>query len=147
MKLKEPEAWEEQRRMNPPPTGYDYDPRGWPEHFEDEERGTAYGACVIFAAETWADEMERVMAQREGTTVADVAQVCFSYMNEIMDRWGLTGFQYGAVVAILSHVWEHGEELRVWHNLDTQLGDEGEKANEEGGVLNPAIINVGTTDS
>jgi len=33
---------------------------------------------------------------------------------------------YGAAVAILSKVWKHGEELRRWHNLKTQIGDEGE---------------------
>jgi hypothetical protein len=147
MKLKNPEGWAEQRELNPPPTGYDYDPRGWPEHLEGEEMGRGYGACVIFAAETWADEMERVMAAQEGTTVADLAKVCFSYMDAMMDRWGLTGFQYGAVVAVLAHVWEHGEELRVWHNLDSQLGDEGEQANEAGTILNPALLSFGTSDS
>lgn len=38
---------------------------------------------------------------------------------------------------------EHGEELRRWHNLDTQIGDEGEKANKGKGVLNPAIMKIG----
>ena len=43
---------------------------------------------------------------------------------------------------MLSQVWEHGEELRRWHNLDTQIHDEGEKANDEGSVLNPALLGV-----
>ena len=48
---------------------------------------------------------------------------------------------YGAV-STLSKVWEHGEELRRWSNLDLQIGNEGEKANESGGTLNPALLNV-----
>jgi hypothetical protein len=50
---------------------------------------------------------------------------------------------YGAGVSMLSQVWEHGEQLRTWHNLKTQLRDEGERANKSGGVLNPALLNVG----
>lgn len=50
---------------------------------------------------------------------------------------------YGAAVAVLSKVWLYGERLRRWHNLATQRGNEGEKANQEdGAVLNPAIITI-----
>ena len=37
----------------------------------------------------------------------------------------------------------NGEDLRRWHNLDTQIRNEGEIANEKGGVLNPAIMSIG----
>lgn len=40
-------------------------------------------------------------------------------------------------------VWEHGEELRRWHNIKYQIRDEGAKANETGAVINPAIISIG----
>lgn len=56
---------------------------------------------------------------------------------------GITGFMYGCAVSALAHFWAHGEALRRWHNLDTQIGTEGEKANESGGVLNPALLNIG----
>ncbi|MDA8315367.1 MAG: hypothetical protein M0010_09365 [Actinomycetota bacterium] len=46
----------------------------------------------------------------------------------------------GAAVSVLASCWVHGEELRRWHNLDTQIGTEGEKANASGGVLNPALL-------
>ena len=58
------------------------------------------------------------------------------------DLEGITGFMYGCAVSILSKCWKHGEDLRRWHNLDTQIGNEGEKANESGGVLNPALLSV-----
>jgi hypothetical protein len=56
---------------------------------------------------------------------------------------GITGFMYGCAVSMLAKCWKHGEALRMWHNLDTQIKNEGEKANEEGGVLNPALLTIG----
>ena len=58
------------------------------------------------------------------------------------DVEGITGFMYGCAVSTLSRCWKHGEQLRRWHNINTQLGNEGEKANESGGVLNPALLSV-----
>jgi deoxyribonuclease V len=49
----------------------------------------------------------------------------------------------GCAMSILSQVWVHGEQLRRWHNLKTQIRNEGEKANESGGVLNPALLSLG----
>lgn len=48
----------------------------------------------------------------------------------------------GMAVSMLVQCWEHGEQLRRWHNLETQIGDEGEKANALGGALNPAVLNI-----
>jgi hypothetical protein len=47
-------------------------------------------------------------------------------------------------VSCLAKCWVHGEALRRWHNKETQLKDEGDKANEEGGVLNPAVLVLGS---
>lgn len=74
----------------------------------------------------------------KGEKLEDVANEC---SNEA-DTEGITGFMYGAAVSVLASCWEHGEELRRWHNLKTQIRDEGEKANESGGVLNPALLNI-----
>lgn len=59
------------------------------------------------------------------------------------DTDGVTGFMYGAAVSILARVWVHGDLLRRWHNLKMQIGDEGEKANENGKTLNPALLTWG----
>ncbi|MCA9222868.1 MAG: hypothetical protein KDA71_21260 [Planctomycetales bacterium] len=97
-----------------------------------------YGAAVISYAKRWAEQMEaRIDA---GESVADIAKE----ESRKADVEGITGFMYGCAVSILSQVWEHGEDLRRWNNLDLQLGDEGEKANESGGVLNPAILSIGS---
>jgi len=65
---------------------------------------------------------------------------CAKETSHEADTDGITGFMYGVAVSALSHCWEYGDELRRWHNLDTQLDTEGEKANESGGVLNPAVL-------
>ena len=96
-----------------------------------------YGARVYSYAEDWANLMEAKMAA--GKSLADVA----GPTSITADTDGITGFMYGAAVSVLSHVWKHGEALRRWHNHETQIGDEGDRANETGGVLNPAILNIG----
>jgi hypothetical protein len=46
----------------------------------------------------------------------------------------------GAVAMIVLHCHSRSEEFRQKWNLENQIGDEGEKANEGEGVLNPAIM-------
>ena len=101
-----------------------------------ENNQDPYGAACYRYAEKWADLMEaRIIS---GESVADCADATSHEAN----TEGITGFMYGCAVTILSHCWEHGETLRRWHNLDTQLGNEGEKANEKGTVFNPAILTI-----
>lgn len=97
----------------------------------------AYSARIFSYAETWADMMERhVLSDHKLEEIADKT-------SHDADTDGITGFMYGAAVSILSQCWVYGEQLRIWHNLKTQIGTEGQKANENGGVLNPAILNIG----
>lgn len=96
-----------------------------------------YGRAGVRFAARWASEMERRMA--EGSTLAAVAHDASVWA----DDEGITGFMYGCAVSILSQVWTHGDALRRWHNLNTQIGKEGERANETGGVLNPALLCLG----
>lgn len=97
-----------------------------------------YGSAVIKYTERWADLMEARIAN--GEKIKDFAKPTSFKADKGI---GITGFMYGCAVRALAHFWEHGEALRLWHNLDTQIKDEGEKANESGGVLNPAIIRLG----
>jgi len=96
-----------------------------------------YGARIYEYALDWANLMEDEIAK--GKKLEDVAVECDRKANYD----GITGFMYGAAVSILSQAWVHGETLRRWHNLKIQIGTEGEKANENGGVLNPALMNFG----
>lgn len=95
-----------------------------------------YSAGIFTYAERWSDLMEKHM--EKGTSL----KTCVDADSHTADVDGITGFMYGAAVSILSKCWKHGEELRVWHNLKTQLGDEGERANKSKGVLNPALITI-----
>ena len=112
------------------------DEAGWRETVE-ANKDDGYGACVIRYAEKWARFMEARVAA--GSVIADCAEEC----SHLADDEGITGFMYGCAVSILAHVWIHGEELRRWHNKSTQIGSEGDEANETGGVLNPALLSFG----
>lgn len=95
-----------------------------------------YGKAGVSFARRWAELMEEKI--EAGEKLEDIAK---STSHEA-DTEGITGFMYGCAVSILSQVWVHGETLRRWHNLDTQIGNEGEKANEQGKTLNPALLNI-----
>ena len=96
-----------------------------------------YGGAVVTYSERWARLMQVEMTN--GKKLEDVADAT----SQEADLEGITGFMYGCAVSTLSHCWKHGEQLRRWHNIKTQLGNEGEKANESGGVLNPALLSLG----
>jgi hypothetical protein len=103
-----------------------------------------YGARVFSYAKDWAELLEARIP--EGATPAEVTRIIVdnaSKDSHTADTDGITGFMYGAAVSTLSATWQYGEELRRWHNLETQIGNEGERANEEGGTLNPALMSFG----
>lgn len=92
-----------------------------------------YSAGVIHYAERWCGMMEQEM--EKGTSVAEAATLT----EHTADTEGITGFMYGCAVRTLCQFWEHGEELRQWHNQ--QYGYNGD------GIVNPAIINIGDSDT
>jgi hypothetical protein len=101
-----------------------------------------YGSAIFRYAEAWADLMEEKIdtsspIQNQINSIAD-------QLSRDADTEGITGYMYGIAVSVLAHCWIYGEELRRWHNLDCQIGDEGERANESGGVINPAILHIST---
>ncbi len=101
MKIKNIEEWEKTVKANDDP----------------------YGSAAVRYAKNWANMMEEEM--NEGKELKDIAEEA----SHKADTEGITGFMYGCVVNILSQCWEHGEELRKWHNIDTQIGNEIEYKN------------------
>ena len=99
-----------------------------------------YGTEIFRYAESWADMMEKSINPYED--IQDKINSIAKKLSHDADTTGITGFMYGAAVKVLAFAWLYGEELRKWHNLDTQIGTEGERANKNGGVINPAIMNV-----
>jgi hypothetical protein len=102
-----------------------------------EANPDGYGKAIMDYAELWARLME---GQING---GKPLEQCAEEMSHLADTDGITGFMYGCAVSILSHTWKHGETLRRWHNIKTQIGTEGEAANASGGVLNPALLSIG----
>lgn len=86
----------------------------------------------------YAEEWGRLMQTRidNGEKLED----CADELSRLADDDGITGFMYGAAVSILAGCWRHGDALRRWHNRKTQIGTEGDEANDSGGVLNHAVL-------
>lgn len=115
------------------------DKQAWNEWWE-ANRDNGYGQAVMEYTERWANLMEQALEQ--GAQLEDIADST----SHDADTDGITGFMYGCAVTILSRCWIHGEKLRRWHNLKSQIHDEGERANETGGVLNPALLNLSVSE-
>lgn len=93
-----------------------------------------YGGKVTSFAERWARLMEGRMAN------GDTLEACSDETFSLANNEDISGFMKGCALYILSQEWIHGEQLCRWHNLKIQTGREGEKANESGEVLNPALL-------
>lgn len=142
---------EQERNPPPPPPPKDVEPNGDFKLSKPEDWATAVGnqksgygkACFTFA-ERWARKLQYVIDTCPETPLDEVMKRHADRLSHDADIEGITGFMYGCAVSVLSFCWEHGDALRRWHNLDTQVADEGEKANESGGVLNPALLTIGS---
>ena len=61
--------------------------------------------------------------------------------NKDVNVAGITGFMAGCIAQMVSVCHTRGEEFRRLWNKDIGITDEdGDKANESGGVINPAIL-------
>lgn len=112
------------------------------------EANKGYGAAIMRFASEWATRMEARERLKSAVTAEQVQCAIDAIAQEessaAADDEGITGFMYGAAVATLAKCWVYGESLRIWHNKDVQIGDEGDRANENGTVLNPAVLNIAT---
>ena len=99
-----------------------------------------YSHAIFVYAEAWVDLMEERLNENPEVKISTIADE----LSHTADTDGITGNQYGYAVRYLSIVWLHGEELRIWHNLKTQFGHEGEEANKNGTTLNPAMLTIET---
>jgi hypothetical protein len=102
----------------------------WVESNKDD-----YGKCTVDVAR----EVMRLLDEREGDFDCH-AIICEA--DKKIDAGGITGFMAGCVAQMVSHCHSRGEEFRRKWNLDNQIQNEGERANESGGVLNPAFLNI-----
>lgn len=96
-----------------------------------------FSNAIVNYGIAWAVAMQQLL--REGKKIADVAD----QLSQEVDYESITGNMYGKAVSFLARFWKHGEELRRWHNINVQIGQEGETANKGRGVLNPALLVLG----
>jgi len=106
------------------------DVAGWNKSREANSDG--YGGAALDYAEGWAKLMQIEIAK--GKSVAE----CYDYSQKGLGFLGITGFQFGCAVSILSQTWKHGEELRKVHNKKYGVSE------EKKGTVNPAILSVGS---
>lgn len=104
------------------------------------QKGEGYGLAIFAYAEGWAKLMQKEFADKnienpDITCMIAHAEDC----SKQVDFMGITGFMYGAAVAILAQHWKHGEALRKWHNKEWG-------AENSDGVVNPAMFTIGNKD-
>jgi hypothetical protein len=96
-----------------------------------------YGAACVEVAR----EVMRLLDERPGDFDPDAI---INEADQNIKAGGITGFMAGCVAQMVSHCHSRGEEFRRKWNISNQIHDEGEKANEGKGVLNPALVNIKT---
>lgn len=104
------------------------DVEGWNKSREVNSDG--YGGAALDYAEGWVKLMQIEIAK--GKTVAE----CYDYSQEGLGFLGITGFQFGCAVSVLSQNWKHGEELRKVHNKKYGVSE------DKKGTVNPSILTV-----
>lgn len=106
-----------------------------------------YGMAPFLRAERWANLMEARMAASPDEPFEKIAAETErqagrnAEAEDALDQ-GITGFQFGCVIAILAECWTEGEALRRWHNAQYGVTPE----TDTGGVVNPAILTIQTKE-
>lgn len=105
------------------------DAEGWKK--SREVNSDDYGGAALDYAEGWAKLMQIEIAK--GKTVAE----CYDYTQKGLGFLGITGFQFGCAMSVLSQTWKYGEELRKVHNKKYGVSE------DKKGVVNPAVLTIG----
>lgn len=94
-----------------------------------------YGKCCVDVARQVMEILDKEPGDFDGDDLINRA-------DKEIKAGGITGFMAGCVAGMVSKAHSRGEEFRKKWNLSNQIGTEGEKANESGGVLNPALLTI-----
>ena len=89
-----------------------------------------YGKAALDYAECWAKLMQIEIAK--GETISK----CYDYTQNGLGFLGITGFQFGCAVSILSQTWKYGDELRKVHNKKYGVSEDKKR------TVNPAILTI-----
>ena len=112
---------------------------GW-KKYEDSNQDDYGKACVDVAR-----EVMRLLDEREGAFDPHKL-ICEADDLALGDDGGITGFMAGCIASMIAQCHSRGDEFRRAWNTHNQIGDEGDRANESGGVINPALLTIETGD-
>ncbi len=110
------------------------DEKGWQEC--QDKNTDSYGGCCVNVAR----RVMEILDEEPGDF--DTHKIICRADDEIK-AGSITRFMAGCVANMVSCCHSRGEEFRKKWNTDNQIRDEGDKANESGGILNPAVLVVG----
>jgi len=111
------------------------DQEGWQKCQDNNQDGYG-GACVAVAYHAM-----KVLDDPEYKITDPHKLICDA--DNKAETGGITGYMAGAAASMISGCHKRGDEFRRIWNGDVAIGDEGDKANESGGILNPALLNIG----
>ena len=103
--------------------------------------------CVKMNADSYGkacvDVARKVMEILDANEPFDTYKIIRQADDEALGKnGGITGFMAGCVAQMVSQYHNRGEEFRKAWNKDNQIEDEGDRANDSGGILNPALLNI-----
>ena len=108
----------------------------WKKHV-DANADEPYGkACVDVAREAM-----RLLDEQEGEFDPHTL-ICKA--STAAKTGGITGFMAGCAASMISQCHSRGDEFRRAWNTHNQIGDEGDRANDGDGILNPALLTIRT---
>jgi len=99
----------------------------------EEKNDNPYGKCCV-------DVARQVMKILDDEPEDFDTHKIICRAEEEIGEDGLTGFMVGCIAQMVSRCHSRGEEFRRKWNKDNQIKDEGDRANEKGTTLNPALL-------
>ena len=96
-----------------------------------------YGKCYVDVAR----RVMEILDEEEGEFEPNAL---IARADKETNAGGITGFMAGCVAAMVAQCHSRGEEFRKKWNKETQIGDEGDRANKKkDAILNPALLRIG----
>ena len=113
------------------------DEAAWQAYFD--RNSDPYSRAAVNYAARWMAMME---ADADEFGIDDTLAQRADRLSHRADTDGISGYMHAAAARGIAQFWKYGEEFRRWFNRKNQIGDEGDRANQSGGILNPAVLHV-----
>ena len=94
-----------------------------------------YSKCCV-------DVARRVMEILDLGEPLDKSWDIVNQADDDINAGGITGFMAGCIAQMVSQCHARGDEFRRKWNTESQIHDEGDQANDSGGILNPVLLTI-----